>query len=113
MPWFPGDYLAKTLAFTEEEDLIYRRMLDSMWINCGLPVDKKAIAKSIRISSRKFARNYDKTLAKLFVEIDGKLWSPRLYKEYLHTLGKSEKARLSARWRWHKEEMLKDANVLK
>ena len=103
--WYPGDYLADTMGLTEEEDLIYRRMLDAMWISCGLPVDKKQIAKRIRISSRKFCRNFDKTLAKLFIEIDGKLWSPRLYSEYQQALEKSAKARESAAARWHPETM--------
>lgn len=103
MHWYPADYLADTLTFTDEEDLIYRRMLDIMWINCGLPVEEKLIAKSIRISTRKFHRNYHQTLSKLFVEIDGKLWSPRLYKEYEETLEKSAKAKASAHARWHRE----------
>lgn len=103
MRWYPADYLADTLNFTIEEDLIYRRMLDVMWINHGLPTDKKEIAKSIRISSRKFKRNYDKTLSNLFIEIDGRLWSPRMHKEYLSALDNSETARNAANARWNRE----------
>ena len=94
--------MADTMDLSEEAELIYRRMLDACWIGCGLPVDKKQIAKTIRISSRKFGRNFDETLAKLWIEIDGKLWNPRLYKEYMKVVEKSEKARESACIRWRK-----------
>lgn len=109
--WYPADYLADTLDFTIEEDLIYRRMLDVMWINQGLSVDKKEIAKSIRISSRKFTRVYDKKLSTLFIEIDEKLWSPRLYKEFLSALEHSETASFAARERWRRERENKSKNV--
>lgn len=99
-PWYPGDYLSDTLSLSLEADALYRRLLDAMWINCGLPVDKSELARISRTDRRKFCRIYDRELEHYFDIVNGKLWHTKLLELYNQASELSEKRRQSAMRRY-------------
>jgi uncharacterized protein YdaU (DUF1376 family) len=82
-PWFPwngGDYRRDTQDFTEDEDLLYRRLLESYWELGGLPDDERALARISRIHLRKFRRSFVKVSSK-FSRYSGRLIQKRMEAE--------------------------------
>lgn len=75
--WYPGDYLADTLHLSEEEDLLYRRLIDLMWIYGPLPEDPREISKISRIDLRKIRKRLPRILP-LLQCTNGKLDHPRI-----------------------------------
>jgi uncharacterized protein YdaU (DUF1376 family) len=52
MPWYPSDYLKKTITLTLEEDAIYRRSIDFLWQNPqGIPKETRRLCLALRIDS--------------------------------------------------------------
>ena len=57
--WYPGDYLNDTQLLSDDEDLLYRRLLDALWIHgAELPDDDAVICRAVRFDRRKFNRCY-------------------------------------------------------
>lgn len=57
MPWYPADYKGDTSHLTDTEDLIYRRLLDELWIARGaLAFDEARIARRVRVTPGKFRK---------------------------------------------------------
>lgn len=80
--WFPGDYLADTMGLTDDADLLYRRLLDAMWLNGGhLPVDKAELARLARFEKRKFERTYAELRPYLSTE-NGRIYHVKLREQY-------------------------------
>ena len=84
--WFPGDYLNDTQTLSDEADLLYRRLLDSLWMNGGyLPRDDVALARVSRFHLRKFRRTFDEVSSKFSRKMIGEkpvIYHPKLLEQY-------------------------------
>lgn len=49
-PWYPRDFLADVLDLEDQEELLYRRLLDSQWLKAEVPADLGRMAKAARMS---------------------------------------------------------------
>lgn len=57
MPWYPSDYLKRTLELNLEEDAVYRRALDYLWQNpLGLPWVTARLCRCLRIDESELYR---------------------------------------------------------
>lgn len=104
-----GDYSSHTAHLEPLEDIAYRRMLDWCYLHeRPLPNDIEQISKLIRM------RSHTDCIASVLREFfdltpDG-WWKDRIGEEISRANEKSEKAKASAKARWHKEKG--DANAL-
>lgn len=93
MPWFLTDYLRDTLHLSLEEDGVYRRALDYLWLNPGgLPTDRERLRRCLRLSEVEFGRTWEAVKPFLPV-VDGVHRSPRLDVEYAKASHRSQQAR--------------------
>jgi len=49
-PWYPRDFLADVLDLEDQEELLYRRLLDRQWLKGEVPRDFARMAKAARMS---------------------------------------------------------------
>ena len=102
------DYQSHTGHLDEFEDLAYRRLLDWCYLHeRHLPAEIEEIARLIRM--RTHSECIASVLREFFVRTDEGWISPRVMREIDAVNTKSEKARLSAKARWDKQ----DANALR
>ena len=95
-----GDYQSHTAHLSIEEDLAYRRMLDWCYLHeRPLPKDTKQIARLIRMPSH--CECIATVLQEFFVDSEDGYVSARVEEEVSKVNAKSEKARCSAKKRWH------------
>lgn len=81
MPWYPSDYLKRTIDLSLEEDAIYRRALDYLWQNpVGLPLDMVRLCRCLRVSENYYEKCTD-VLGRYLENNDGFYKSERVNKE--------------------------------
>lgn len=83
MHWFPKDYRADPLVMgmTDDQDLAYRRMIDTSWEVGPLPPDPKRIAQLIRFDPDRFAAAWCYPLTDCWKKGEKGLTNPRLERE--------------------------------
>jgi uncharacterized protein YdaU (DUF1376 family) len=108
--------VAATQGISLEEDGLYNRILDAMWNHRGLPLDEAEQAKICRVHLRTFRRLTGKkrrnnretselflqNIFATFVVKDGRLWHPKLWKEWENAVKRQEVAKHNAKKRWDK-----------
>lgn len=87
LPYFnlyPTDFEADTSHLTLEEDGAYNRLLRLMWITpgCSLPDDDAWIMRRIRCDAETFARVVLPVIAEFMKRHGGRVFSPRLMREW-------------------------------
>lgn len=100
--YYPADFLSDppVMAMNDEELGFYWRCLSVSWLNDGIPEDRKALAKTLKVTPRKVERLWP-AMEGLWVHgPKGKLVNPRLEKERKMAKKKSEKAIAAAEARW-------------
>lgn len=104
IPLFGSDYLADTSHLSTEEHGAYLLLMIAAWRqhDCGLPLDDKKLARIVGMSPRKWALIRETILD--FWQVDGgRIYQPRLLKEWHYACKKSESNRKSAEARWNKQ----------
>lgn len=83
-PLYPTDFEADTSHLTLEEDGAYNRLLRLMWMTpgCSLPDDDAWIMRRMRCDAETFARVVAPVLAEFFSRAKGRVFSPRLSREF-------------------------------
>jgi uncharacterized protein YdaU (DUF1376 family) len=88
-PWFPDTHIADTALLNLEQQGAYRLLLDHMWISGGcLADDDKAIARRLRISTRKWQR-LKQQLADYLIVYEGIITQKRLQDDYAYAIKRS------------------------
>jgi uncharacterized protein YdaU (DUF1376 family) len=84
MPLYVQDYEADTAHLSPEEDGIYMRLLRLCWRTpgCSIPADEAWIARMLRVSPEYAAERVVPIIAEFFKQEKGRLFSPRLQREY-------------------------------
>lgn len=84
-PMYPADFEADTSHLTLEEDGAYNRLLRLMWMTpgCSLPDDAAWITRRMRITADDFARVVSPLIAEFFRREEGRVFSPRLMREWV------------------------------
>jgi uncharacterized protein YdaU (DUF1376 family) len=117
-PWYPTDYEQATKGLSDDADLLYRRMLDLLWISGGrlevTPDLARSYAKVTRYHLRKFRRCWSEVSP--FFDNDGSYLTNKKMSEIVATVSaKSDSARRSVERRWRRNDtnvlMLHDTNV--
>ncbi len=82
MPWYLTDYMRDTMELSLEEDAVYRRALDFLWLNpAGLPRVSSRLARCLRITEDELSRC--KWVFDQFLQVDGDYYrSKRIDEEY-------------------------------
>jgi uncharacterized protein YdaU (DUF1376 family) len=116
--WYASDAKADEnySALTDEELGFYHRCLNDAWINDGIPLDMALLSRQMKVTPVYLKRVWI-SVGRLFVEVGGRLRSPRQEKERAKALSKSTKSKTSADKRWDIERQRKsnanaDANAL-
>lgn len=94
--WFPEDYLGATLHLQPMEDLVYRRLLDVLWIQGPQPDDVRQLARSCRLDTRLLTRCYP-TVKPLLSVSNGLVDHPRIAQQRAEVAEKSRKARAAGK----------------
>lgn len=83
-PMYPADFEADTSHLTLEEDGAYNRLLRLCWMTpgCSLPDDPAWIARRMRVSLADFQRVVAPLLDEFFKRAKGRVFSPRLTREW-------------------------------
>ena len=103
-PFYPNDYYSKTKLLSEEEDLLYRRLLDELWINNGvLPKKSRSLAKLTRYDWRKFKRVFPQ-VSHYFVLTSEHLRHTRVDEEIAKTIKKTRHAQYAVSQRKDRNE---------
>jgi len=88
-PWAPADYLRDTLHLSELEDLAYRRLLDSYWINQGpLKDDDDRLRRTIRYTPEQWAEVREAMLEYFPIAADGLRHNVRADKEIVEAMAR-------------------------
>jgi uncharacterized protein YdaU (DUF1376 family) len=104
-----GDYQSHTAHLSETEDLVYRRLLDWMYLHeKPIPLDLDEVARQIRM--RTHSDCIANVLREFFDRMDYGWISERVLKEVEKAGEKSRKASDSAKARWSK---IADANAMR
>jgi len=104
-----GDYQSHTAHLSETEDLVYRRLLDWIYLHeKPIPLDLDEVARQIRM--RTHSDCIANVLREFFVRMDYGWISERVLKEIEKAGEKSRKASDSAKARWSKTA---DANAMR
>ena len=104
-----GDYQSHTAHLSETEDLVYRRLLDWMYLHeKPIPLDLDEVARQIRM--RTHSDCIANVLREFFDRMDYGWISERVLKEIEKAGEKSRKASDSAKARWSKTA---DADVMR
>lgn len=89
-PWFPDTHIADTALLNLEQQGAYRLLLDHMWISGGcLRDDDKAIARRLRISTRKWQKLKEELRDYLTVD-EGMITQKRLQTDYAEAVKRSQ-----------------------
>lgn len=104
-PYNPKDFMVGTVAFTTEEVGAYQLLLNAQWDMGGrLPADEGKLAKIARLSTRRFRRLWESSLADKFKRDDDGYYNQRLERERRKAIAKAEArsnaARTAAEARW-------------
>ena len=83
-PLYPTDFEADTSHLTLEEDGAYNRLLRLMWMTpgCSLPDDDAWIMRRMRCDAETFARVVLPIIEEFFTRAKGRVFSPRLVREF-------------------------------
>ena len=83
-PLFPSNFEAKTSHLSLMEDGAYNRLLRICWMTpgCSLPDDPAWIARRMRLTPADFARVVAPLLDEFFKRKNGRVFSPRLTREW-------------------------------
>lgn len=83
-PMYPADFEADTSHLTLEEDGAYNRLLRLMWMTpgCSLPDDVAWITRRLRVTPEIYERVIAPLLVEFFKRSNGRIFSPRLRKEW-------------------------------
>jgi len=104
-----GDYQSHTAHLSETEDLVYRRLLDWMYLHeKPIPLDLNEVSRQIRM--RTHSDCIANVLREFFDRMDYGWISERVLKEVEKAGEKSRKASDSAKARWSK---IADANAMR
>jgi len=104
-----GDYQSHTAHLSETEDLVYRRLLDWMYLHeKPIPLDLDEVSRQIRM--RTHSDCIANVLREFFDRMDYGWISERVLKEVEKAGEKSRKASDSAKARWSK---IADANAMR
>lgn len=104
-----GDYQSHTAHLSETEDLVYRRLLDWMYLHeKPIPLDIDEVSRQIRM--RTHSDCIANVLREFFDRMDYGWISERVLKEVEKAGEKSRKASDSAKARWSK---IADANAMR
>ncbi len=104
-----GDYQSHTAHLSETEDLVYRRLLDWMYLHeKPIPLDIDEVSRQIRM--RTHSDCIANVLREFFDRMDYGWISERVLKEVEKAGEKSRKASDSAKARWSK---ISDANAMR
>jgi len=107
-----GDYSSHTGHLSELEDLAYRRLLDWCYLHeKPLPDDIEQVSKFIRM--RTHCECIANVLREFFERTEDGWISPRVEAEIGKVNTKSDKARQSAKARWDKKKLPKNANAMR
>jgi uncharacterized protein YdaU (DUF1376 family) len=105
LPWWPGDYLSATRAFTLAERGAYTDLLFYSWINGPLPHETERLARILGVRQEEFAAVWP-TIKSKFEVVPIGLINHRLERERQNSIDirtkNSEKARQAAGARWVK-----------
>lgn len=104
LPLFGSDYLADTSHLSTEEHGAYLLLMMAAWRqdDCGLPVDDKKLARITGLSVRKWTA-IKETILEFWTVENGRIYQPRLLKEWVYACKKSEGNRENARKRWNSQ----------
>jgi len=83
-PLYPTDFEADTSHLTLEEDGAYNRLLRLMWMTpgCSLPDDDAWLMRRMRCDAETFGRVVLPVIAEFFTRAKGRVFSPRLMREF-------------------------------
>lgn len=83
-PMYPADFEADTSHLTLEEDGAYNRLLRLMWMTpgCSLPDDDQWIMRRMRADFDTYESVVKPLIAEFFKREKGRLFSPRLMREF-------------------------------
>lgn len=104
IPLFGNDYLGDTMHLTTEEHGAYFLLMIAAWRqdDCGLPYDDRKLAKIVRLPTRRWDA-IKETILEFWTVEEGRIFQPRLRKEWNYARQKSEANRKSASARWSKQ----------
>lgn len=102
IPLFADAYLADTTHLTTEEHGAYLLLLMAAWrqADCALPNDDVKLARIAGLSRQKWAV-VKATILDFWTIENGRIFQPRLRREHLWVVQKSEGSKKSAHARWH------------
>jgi uncharacterized protein YdaU (DUF1376 family) len=105
LPLFGSDYLADTRHLTTEEHGAYLLLMIAAWRqdDCGLPLDDKKLSRIVGLSMRKWMA-IRTTILEFWKVEKGRIYQPRLHKEWTYACKKSEGNRQNARKRWSSQD---------
>lgn len=102
-PWSPEDYRRKTQGLSDDADLMYRRLLDLLWINGAfLPFNEAYLCKLLG-KRRHFFRRVFAEIEHYFIIKNGEFYNKRLLEEYNNTVQIQAKNQDAAHKRWGKK----------
>jgi uncharacterized protein YdaU (DUF1376 family) len=112
-PWSPGDYIAATAHLSETEDLIYRRLLDYLYMSeMSLSKDLDILIRKIRVGKNRLS-TLKSVLSEFFYETDDGYRQHRADEVLSQIYEKSDKAKQSAEIRWKRNKCERNANASK
>lgn len=106
IPFFGDAYLADTTHLTTEEHGAYFLLMLAAWRqdDCGLPDDDKKLARIAGLTARKWT-SISNTIRGFWFTENGRIYQPRLLKEWRFACKKSEANRKAAEARWEKQDI--------
>ena len=93
MPFFVDDYEGNTAHLTLEEDGIYNRLLRLCWRTpgCSIPHEDAWIIRMMRVDDSTYISKVLPVIREFFKVEKGRLYNPRLMREFLIAKEKHEK----------------------
>jgi uncharacterized protein YdaU (DUF1376 family) len=96
MPWYPSDYLKRTMHLSLEEDAFYRRAIDLLWINNSLTTNLERLKRTLRVTDDEW--NRCKWIMEEFFEIKNESYTQsRIEEEKEKIETRAKKARENGR----------------
>jgi len=110
--WNIGDYASATRHLSWDEDLAYRRMLDSYYQReAPLPAEKRAIYRLVAASEDRHRQAVDTILDEFFELREDGWHNARADEEIAKVADKKQKAKASADARWSRSHSVRIANA--
>lgn len=114
--WYPSDYLADTLLFSDTEDLVYRRLLDYQWLEGAIPDAPADLARAARVSPATLKRVWPRVGKKFPAGEDGRRRNGRMERERNAMVEASQRRAVAGRHgasrRWPREGNATDGDQL-